>query len=84
MPMTEAQRRANRKWAAGNITQLSCKMRKEKADAFKAATKAAGTNPNAVLVAAADAFMQDHGGWDAWTTPANTETGAGIEDAAGT
>ncbi len=66
MPMTDAQRRANRKWAANNITQLSCKMRKDKAEAFKAACYAAGTTPNAVLTAAAEAFMAEHGGWDAW------------------
>ena len=51
---------------------------KEKAEAFKAATKAAGTTPNAVFSAAAEAFMQEHGGWDAWM-PAAPE----VEDTTG-
>ena len=64
--MTEAQRKANRKWDSAHYTQLPCKIRKDKAEAFKSACYAAGTTPNAVLTAAADTFMADHGGWDAW------------------
>ena len=70
MPMNEAQRKANRKWDSAHYTQLPCKIRKEKANAFRAACKAAGTSPNAVLNAAADAFMQEHGGWSTWMTAA--------------
>ena len=66
MAMTEAQRRANRKWDSAHYTTMAYKVRKERADAFRAATKAAGTTPNAIFSAAADAFMQEHGGWDAW------------------
>ena len=65
MAMTEAQRRANRKWDSAHYTTMAYKVRKERADAFRAATKAAGTTPNAIFSAAADAFMQEHGGWDA-------------------
>ena len=79
MPMTESQRKANRKWDSAHYTQLPCKIRKDKADAFRAACKAAGTSPNAVLNAAADAFMQERGGWDTWLTT----TVAGAEDTAG-
>ena len=71
MAMTEAQRRANRKWDSAHYTTMAYKVRKERADAFRAATKAAGTTPNAVFSAAADAFMQEHGGWDAWTSAAS-------------
>lgn len=82
MPMTEAQRKANRKWDTAHYTQLPCKIRREKADAFRAACLAAGTRPNTVLTAAVDAFMQDHGGWDAWMTAgAEADT---AEDTAGT
>ena len=79
MPLTEARRRANDKWDRKNRTMLGCKMYRDKADAFRAAAKAAGTTPNAIFTAAADAFMQERGGWDAWTAPATTEA-----DAAGT
>ena len=78
MPMTEAQRKANRKYDSTHNTVMSFKIRKEKAEAFKAAAKAAGTTPNAVFSAAADAFMQEHGGWDAWM-PAASE----VEDTTG-
>lgn len=78
MPMTEAQRKANRKYDSTHNTVMSFKIRKKKAEAFKAAAKAAGTTPNAVFSAAADAFMQEHGGWDTWMTAT-----AGSEDIAG-
>ena len=83
MPMTEAQRRANRKWDAAHYTQLPCKIRKEKADAFRAACQDAGTTPNAILTAAVDAFMQERGGWDAWMID-TTKAEAAEADAAGT
>ena len=66
MPMTEAQRRANRKWDAANYTHLPCKVRKDRADAFRAACRDGGTSPNAVLTAAMNAYMDDHGGWEYW------------------
>lgn len=74
MPMSEAQRRANRKWANANITNLSCKVRKDKAEAFKAACYANDTSPNAVLVAAMNAFMETHGGWETWA-PVEDDSG---------
>ena len=76
MPMTDAQRRANRKWDAANYTQLPCKVRRDKADAFRSACREAGTTPNAVLTAAMQAFMESHGGWDEWLqkTKADVET----------
>ena len=78
MPLTDAQRRANDKWDRKNRTMLGCKMYRTKADAFKAAAKAAGTTPNAIFTAAAEAFMQEHGGWDTWM-PAASE----VEETAG-
>lgn len=62
MAISEAQRRANNKWAAKNTTVLGCKMRRDAADEFKAACKAAGTTPNAVFRRAVDEFMGAHGG----------------------
>ena len=61
MALTEAKRKANNKYIAAHMTVLGCKVRKEKADAFKAACKDAGTTPNAVFTSAMDDFMREHG-----------------------
>jgi hypothetical protein len=58
MAITEAHKRGNQKWDAANMTVLGCKVRKDKAEIFKAACKAAGTNPNAVFTAAMDEFLR--------------------------
>lgn len=60
MPLTEAKRKANNKYSAAHYTVIGCKVRKEYAEAFKAACTQAGTTPNAVLKAAADKFLQEH------------------------
>ena len=57
MAQTEAQKRAVRKYQAEHCATLSCKLRKEDAEAFKAACKAAGTTPNAVFRDASSRFM---------------------------
>lgn len=60
MPLTEAKRKANNKYIAANMTVLGCKVRKDKAEQFKAACKSAGTTPNAVFTSAMDEFMEEH------------------------
>jgi hypothetical protein len=40
------------------MTVLGCKIRKDRAEEFKAACKAAGTTPNAVFTAAINDFME--------------------------
>ena len=57
MALTDAKRRANNKYIAANMTVLGCKVRKDKADRFRAACKAAGTTPNAVFTAAMDRLL---------------------------
>ena len=57
MALSEARKRANNKWTAANMTVLGCKIRKDKAELFKAECKAAGTSPNAVFTAAVDNFL---------------------------
>lgn len=57
MALTEAKRRANNKYIAANMTVLGCKVRKTKADEFRAACKERGTTPNAVFTAAMDKFL---------------------------
>lgn len=72
MTLTDAQRRANNKYIAKATTVLGCKMRRDAADEFKAACKAAGTTPNAVFRAAVDDFMAQHQD-AAQATPEGTE-----------
>ena len=60
MSISDAKRRANNKWTAANMTVLGCKVRKDRADAFKAACAAAGTSVNAVFASAMDEFMKLH------------------------
>lgn len=60
MAVSEARKRANNKWTAANMTVLGCKVRKDKAERFKAACRASGTTPNAVFTEAMDSFMEDH------------------------
>lgn len=64
MALTEAKRRANNKYIAANMTVLGCKIRKEKAEQFKSACKAAGTTPNAVFTAAINEFLKKESAGD--------------------
>lgn len=57
--VSETQKKARNKWDAANMTVLGCKVRKDKAEQFKAACKAAGTTPNAVFTAAIQQFMEE-------------------------
>ena len=67
--VSDIQKRARNKWAAANMTVLGCKIRKDKADLFKAECKAAGTSPNAVFTAAIDSFLMER---DVAQAPAST------------
>lgn len=58
MGLTDAKRRANNKYIAANMTVLGCKIRKDKAERFKAACKEAGTTPNAVFTEAINKFLE--------------------------
>ena len=55
--VTRAKRASNNKWDAENMTVLGCKVKKERAEEFKAACRQAGTTPNAVFTKAIDDFM---------------------------
>lgn len=60
--VTRAKRASNNKWDAENMKVLGCKMRRDRAEAFQALCRQAGTSPNEVFRAAAEAFMEEHGG----------------------
>jgi len=47
--MTEAQKKANKKWDSQNMTVLGCKVTKDKAKAFRDACAALGVIPNQIL-----------------------------------
>lgn len=55
---TEKQKQYRNKWDAANMTVLGCKIRKDKAERFKAACKEAGTTPNAVFTEAINKFLE--------------------------
>lgn len=60
MPLSEARKRANRKYDAKTYTIAACKIRKDEMQRFKAACVEEGTSPNAVIKAAIDEFMRNH------------------------
>lgn len=47
--ITSAQKRARNKWDAENMAVLSCKLKREIAETFKAAAKANGATPNELI-----------------------------------
>ena len=57
MPLTEAKRRANNKYIAKNYTVLGCKIRKDKAEAFKELCKERQTSPNELFTIAINEFI---------------------------
>ena len=46
---TDAQSRARNQWDAENMSVISCKLKREIAESFKAAAKSNGTTPNALI-----------------------------------
>lgn len=60
MAISEKKKKTNRLWDSKNMTTLGCRMRKDKAETFKAACKSAGTTPNAVYTKATDDFLSEH------------------------
>ena len=59
--LTENQKKSRNKWDAANMTVLGCKVRRDRAEQFKAACKKNGTSPNAIFLAAMEKFMEEHG-----------------------
>lgn len=60
MALPRWKREANDRWDKANMSVMGVKVRKDYAERFKAACKAAGTNPNAVFKKAADDFLAAH------------------------
>lgn len=49
MPISEKKKASNAKWDKANMTVLACKIRKDKADAFKAYAAGKGKTANTLL-----------------------------------
>lgn len=65
MPMTDAQRKANRKWDSANYAAVTCKPKKEVTEQFRESCRTNGTTPNAVLISAIELFNRDPEGFRA-------------------
>ena len=55
---TEAQKRARNKWDAENMAPISCKLRRDLAETFKATAKTNGTTPNELIRGWISDYMQ--------------------------
>lgn len=56
---TDTQRRARNKWDAENMTVISCKIKREIADDFKATARANGTTPNELIRGWINDYLND-------------------------
>jgi len=54
---SEKQKQYRNKWDAANMTNIACRVRKDKAERFKAACKENGTTPNAVLLDTVNRYL---------------------------
>lgn len=59
-PVSEAKRRANKKWDAANMQNLSVKLRRDYAEEIRRACQEEETTPAAVMRSALDRFMDQH------------------------
>ncbi len=57
--MLESRKKANAKWDKENMTNLACRLRKDKAEQFKAICRARGTTPNAEFMKVIDKFIAE-------------------------
>lgn len=60
MPLSEARKKANAKWAAENMATLGCKMKKDKAERVRQLCKEQGITVNTMLNAAVDEFLSKY------------------------
>ena len=57
--ISDAKKKSNQRWDSTNISTLCCRIRADKAEAFKSACARLGTNPNAVFRAAIDKILEE-------------------------
>ncbi len=56
---TDAQKRTRNKWDAENMSVISCKIKREIADDFKATARANGTTPNELIRGWINDYLND-------------------------
>lgn len=56
---TDAQKRTRNKWDAENMSVISCKLKREIADDFKATARANGTTPNELIRGWINDYLND-------------------------
>lgn len=59
MPVSESRKNANVKWDKENMTTLSCRVTKKKAEEFKVACRKLDTVPNRVLMKAINDTIEE-------------------------
>ena len=60
MPVSDAKKKSNAKWDKENMTNLAIRIRKTYADRVRAACRAAGTTPAAIMRKAIDDFVNEY------------------------
>ena len=58
---TDAQKRTRNKWDAENMSVISCKIKREIADDFKATARANGTTPNELIRGRINSYLIELG-----------------------
>lgn len=61
MTISDSKKTANAKWDAAHMTNIACRVTREKAQQFREACRSQGTNPNAVLLAYINRFIEKFG-----------------------
>lgn len=61
MTISESKRSANARWDAAHMTNIACRVTREKAQQFREACRSQGTNPNAVLLAYISRYIEKFG-----------------------
>ena len=61
MTISDSKKTANAKWDAAHMTNIACRITREKAQQFREACRSQGTNPNAVLLAYINRFIEKFG-----------------------
>lgn len=56
---TDAQKRTRNKWDAENMSVISCKLKREISDDFKATARANGTTPNELIRGWINDYLND-------------------------
>lgn len=60
MSLSDAKKKGNRKWDLANLTTVSVRIRKEKAEQFRRAAAAAGKSPGEIIRECIDRTIADY------------------------